>query len=86
MPVTFDQEWDSSTYITVKCRKCGVEYGFFPLRVVALRECKCGNANWGSYRDWRRGDFGDFDYVKTESLVYRLHYQTEYVEGEAEYQ
>lgn len=58
--------------VTVKCNKCGTEYQFYPMRVIALRECKCGNSNWGSPRHWWDDDFGDFTLVKREIVELRI--------------
>jgi hypothetical protein len=56
--------------ITVKCNKCNTEYCFFPQRVIALRECECGNDDWGSPRDWDKDNFGNFTFIKRENIVF----------------
>lgn len=55
-----------NTYITVRCNKCGKLWGFFPMRVIHLQGCDCGNTDHGSPRNWKNGDFGYFTLVKTE--------------------
>ena len=60
-------------YVTVKCNNCGEEYGFFPMRVMCLRECKCGNDDWGrpNAKGWWADDFGNFTLVKREDWIIR---------------
>lgn len=59
-------EGNFNEYVTVKCNKCGKEYGFPPMRVICLRDCDCGNNNWGSPRGWWNDDFGNFTLVRRE--------------------
>lgn len=56
----------ANEYVTVRCNRCGEEYGFFPMRVVCLRGCECGNDDYGSPRHW--GD-GNFTLVKREEWI-----------------
>lgn len=56
-------------YVTLRCNKCGEEIGFFPMRVVHLRGCKCGNSDYGSPRHWKDDNFGDFTLVKREEWI-----------------
>ncbi len=59
-------------YVTLKCNKCGKEIGFFPLRVICLRECECGNNDYGSPRFWGDDKFGNFTLVKKEEWIIKL--------------
>ncbi len=63
-------EFDQDDCVTIRCNKCGEEYGFFPLRVVYLRECRCGNNDWGRAKEWVNNKFGNFTSVKREKLVF----------------
>lgn len=65
-------ETNPNEYVTVKCNKCGEEMGFFPMRVVYLRGCKCGNDDYGSPRNWWKDEFGDFTLVKREELIIKI--------------
>lgn len=51
-------------YVTVKCKRCKREYGFFPMRVMYLGHCRCGNSNHGSPSRWDEDDFGNFTLVR----------------------
>ena len=64
-------EFDQDDYVTVRCNKCGNEMGFFPLRVVYLRGCTCGNDDYGRTKEWIDGKFGNFTLVKKERPVFR---------------
>ena len=59
-------------YVTVKCKKCGEEVGFFPMRVRCLRGCKCGNDDYGSPKYWWGDNFGNFTLVKREEWIIKL--------------
>lgn len=59
-------------YVTLKCNKCGAEIGFFPMRVVYLRGCECGNDDYGSPRQWKDGCFGDFTLVGREDWIIQI--------------
>lgn len=62
---------DSNTQVTVKCNQCGEEGCFFPLRVVYLRDCSCGNTNYGSPSyDWPEDTYGNFTLVSKEQVVF----------------
>ncbi len=61
---------NANDYVTVTCNKCGREYGFFPMRVVKLFGCECGNTNYGlAHKDWENDKFGDFTLVKKEEWI-----------------
>jgi len=54
---------DMNLYVTVTCNNCGEEYGFFPMQVMWLNPCKCGNDDWGRPPDWENDKFGNFTIV-----------------------
>ncbi len=59
--------------VTVKCKRCRLKHDFFPVLVRSLGPCECGNDDWGSpTRDWPRGEFGDFWFVRKEVVIFRL--------------
>ncbi len=64
---TCNQSENCNTYVTVRCNKCGAECGFFPMRVVRLHGCKCGNDDYGNPKNWLGGHFGSFTLVKQEN-------------------
>lgn len=59
-------------YVTLRCNKCDKEIGFFPMRVVYLRGCECGNDDYGSPRHWEDDNFGSFTLVKKEELIFKM--------------
>lgn len=62
---------DRNECVTVRCNNCREEYCFFPMRVIALRSCKCGNDDFGSpLRDWSKDDFGNFTLIAKEILAF----------------
>lgn len=64
---------DYNLEVVVRCGYCGALWGFFPHRVMHLRECHCGNGSWGRPKDWLRDSFGDFDLVIKQSTdLYKL--------------
>jgi len=62
--------FEYNSQVTVKCKKCGEEYCFFPMRVISLRPCKCGNGNWCYPQDWSKGNFGDFLFIEKEEVSF----------------
>ena len=58
-------------YVTIKCNKCDAEpIGFFPMRVMFLRPCPCGNNNYGmAHRDWANDNYGDFTLIEKEEWI-----------------
>ena len=65
--------FDQDDYVTIKCNKCGRKIGFFPIRVMHIHECDCGNNNTGSPSyDWPNLKFGDYTFVKKEKLRFSI--------------
>jgi len=66
------EEHSFNEQVTVKCNQCGAVYCFFPMRILSLRECKCGNSDWGSPRGWWNNNFGNFTLVKREEIIFNI--------------
>lgn len=63
----------SNTCVMVRCNACGCLFQFFPIRVMNLRECHCGNDDWGSPRYWEDREFGNFSFIRAEEQVFGFH-------------